>query len=1167
MYFAVGAPRILSDHDGGFSRAAAVATNAVDNQPAPTLLAVRKCPRAPLFASITFNTVSLWSIRPDVLLSKVTRAPETIKEDGENVDVVWQPDGSQLVVLTNEGFLHFYDIVELDTRLFEVQFNASHHAANGPGENKAAMNRILRFKMALEIDSGTQCGVGLEEELLICTNNPPSLLSLHWSGEVNIAGTLALEDLGFFVDSKDAVAQIVVHEERQIFGFVSLEGRAYIAQRVIEDDDSNIGTQASTSDAAGEPPHKWSGSCFYNREGDDVPATTISFNPTFSLVAVGNIEGVVHVFEISEEIASTSWSHVMAITKPDGYALAVAWIYGGMSVWSVFGSLLMSTVSEDTFVHSSDGIVNNTSELFFTGTQDLFWDDSGHDLFILPSSGLDHDIVSDIYVLQFAKASILTCNSWSNSRHVCLLLEDRLLMYEGLYTDVNASSLDPMNWETIQIPNVYLAENWPIRYISVNSTGHFVAIAGTRGLAHYNTMSGKWKLFGNEHQEQSFFVQGGLLWFRSMLIIACQDVISHGSEIRVFSRETKLDNASLVHLERLQHPVLAMNNTDSHLLLYCADHVVRYYSMHITSNGQRLVFRPQQAFSMQDIVGGFGNVVQAVARFPPPGEISVDTMANSPFVVLRNGALHMISKRGGAWEAIKIASNTEHFWISAQEDEVEEFSSTMWAFSGPTVKILTSIVVDPVQGVDSSFLDMALHISVDFYPLTVLIQKGLLVGIEKRLSLNASLDISQFGTDAKSYLFLHFIIRHLLALGLEQKAIKFCSNYQSLEYFGHALEVLLHTILEEENDAKMQQTQRGSLLAQTVRFVQNFPKSLEIIVNCARKSEMALWGYFFSIVGDPIAMFEKCLSVGQLGTATSYLIIIQTLKSSAVSSQLAVKLLEKSFEVRDYETGSELVRFLKTIEDSGAHEEEDQVVDPGQPKAAAEPAAEPAAEAVSDPDMPDMFYFDLLVNNQARAILSEQHFRDLGRFATLFQLNLAEWLARERERTRLIVQDWNVVFAALHDQFMWTMPSKLRTLLDQLRVWSQSQQDGVGEDGEPGSAVAAPRRARRMSTRTAVQRPSNRKEEEMRSLQRAAMLGQFAELAAMLAAMLLDAYAVAEVVETNPDVLAPLKDALDKSKCRGYKQLCKHIDSAVALNASLAQAGAAAAAEALSSLA
>nr|KAJ3422636.1 hypothetical protein HK105_007190 [Polyrhizophydium stewartii] len=1023
MYFAVGAPRILSDHDGGFSRAAAVATNAVDNQPAPTLLA------------------------PDVLLSKVTRAPETIKEDGENVDVVWQPDGSQLVVLTNEGFLHFYDIVELDTRLFEVQFNASHHAANGPGENKAAMNRILRFKMALEIDSGTQCGVGLEEELLICTNNPPSLLSLHWSGEVNIAGTLALEDLGFFVDSKDAVAQIVVHEERQIFGFVSLEGRAYIAQRVIEDDDSNIGTQASTSDAAGEPPHKWSGSCFYNREGDDVPATTISFNPTFSLVAVGNIEGVVHVFEISEEIASTSWSHVMAITKPD--------------------------------------------------------------------------IVSDIYVLQFAKASILTCNSWSNSRHVCLLLEDRLLMYEGLYTDVNASSLDPMNWETIQIPNVYLAENWPIRYISVNSTGHFVAIAGTRGLAHYNTMSGKWKLFGNEHQEQSFFVQGGLLWFRSMLIIACQDVISHGSEIRVFSRETKLDNASLVHLERLQHPVLAMNNTDSHLLLYCADHVVRYYSMHITSNGQRLVFRPQQAFSMQDIVGGFGNVVQAVARFPPPGEISVDTMANSPFVVLRNGALHMISKRGGAWEAIKIASNTEHFWISAQEDEVEEFSSTMWAFSGPTVKV-PLIVVDPVQGVDSSFLDMALHISVDFYPLTVLIQKGLLVGIEKRLSLNASLDISQFGTDAKSYLFLHFIIRHLLALGLEQKAIKFCSNYQSLEYFGHALEVLLHTILEEENDAKMQQTQRGSLLAQTVRFVQNFPKSLEIIVNCARKSEMALWGYFFSIVGDPIAMFEKCLSVGQLGTATSYLIIIQTLKSSAVSSQLAVKLLEKSFEVRDYETGSELVRFLKTIEDSGAHEEEDQVVDPGQPKAAAEPAAEPAAEAVSDPDMPDMFYFDLLVNNQARAILSEQHFRDLGRFATLFQLNLAEWLARERERTRLIVQDWNVVFAALHDQFMWTMP---------------------------------------------IQRPSNRKEEEMRSLQRAAMLGQFAELAAMLAAMLLDAYAVAEVVETNPDVLAPLKDALDKSKCRGYKQLCKHIDSAVALNASLAQAGAAAAAEALSSLA
>ncbi|KAJ1341122.1 hypothetical protein BSLG_004293 [Batrachochytrium salamandrivorans] len=725
MYFAVGTPRILSERlaepNDHFSRPTLNASDSADetlhrryqtqgsdnasssphggkDDPLTTILAIRKCPGTRLFASITFNVVSIWSIRPDIQLSKVVRSSDTVREDGENVDLVWKPDGSQLVVLTNEGFLHFYDIVELDTPLLEYHFRTAHHLANGPGENKSTTNRCLRFRMALEIDSGTQCGIGLDEDILICTNSPPSMLSLNWTGEVNIPGTVSLEDLDFFMDRNDRA-----REKEQ---------------------------------------HRWIGHCFYNDDGEGVPATSIDFNPKFTLIAVGTLHAA----------TALSWTQ-------DGYALAVAWLYGGMSVWSVYGSLLMSTISEDTFVHSADGIVNNTNELFFTGTQDL----------VTGFFYYTYESVSDIYVLQFAKASILTCDSW--------------------------------------IPNVYIADNWPIK--------------------------------------QSFAVQGGMLWFRTMLIVACQDVISYNSE-------TTLD--------------------------------------------QRVQLHAQQAFSMQDIVSGWGDVIQAIARFPPPGDISIETMISNPFVVLRNGSLYMISKRGESWEGVKITGHTEHFWISAHEDEVKEFSSTMWALSGPRVKILTNIVIDPVKGVDNSFLDAALDICVDFYPLTVLIQKGLLVGIEKQLSLNATLDISQFSTDTKSHLFLHFIIRHLLSLGLEQRAITFCSNYQTLEYFSHALEVLLHTVLEDETESTKILDSNGvtyqkdthiidSRLAQTVKFIKRFPKSLEIIVNCARKSEMAIWEYFFSVAGDPIAMF-----------------------------QLAVQLLEKSFDLQDYETGSELVRFLKSIE-------------------------------------------------------------------------------------------------------------------------------------------------------------------------------------------------------------------------------------------------------------
>ncbi|KAI8927288.1 RIC1-domain-containing protein [Entophlyctis helioformis] len=1091
-----------------------------NQQHQPTILAIRKCPHAQLFASITYNTVHLWSIRPDVLLSKVVRTQETLDEDGENADLIWKPDGTQLVVLTNEGFMHFYDIIELDNKLFECYFRSTHHMAPGPGENKAFMNRVLRFRMALEIDSGTQCGIGLAEEILICTNSPPSILSLFWSGEVNIAGTIPLTDFDFIVDPKDckslppchAITQIVLHDERY--------GRAYVAQRTVSDQQMSADMEAPGQD-------QWTGHCFYNESGDDVPATTISFNPTFTLVAVGNLQGVVHVFDLPDDVHQVVHSHNMAISKPgdakapirlsaatalswthDGYALAVAWIYGGMSVWSVYGSLLMSTVSEDTFVHSSDGIVDNTNELFFTGTQDWV------------------EVIVDIYVLQFAKASILTCDSWSNSRHVCLLQDDRLLLYEGLYTDVDATSLDPMNWETIQIPSVYLAENWPIRYVSINSAGHFIAVAGTRGLAHYNTLSGKWKLFGNEHQEQSFVVRG-MLWFRSMLIVACQDVVSHASEIRVFSRETKLDHANLLHIERLPHPVLVMNNTDSHLLLYCADHVVRYYSIHVSASGHRLQLRPQQAFSMQDVVGGWGGTVQAVARFPPPGEISIETMIHNPFVVLRNGSLHMISKRGDAWEALQIATHTEHFWISAHEDEIEEFSNTMWAFNGASVKILTNIIVDPVEGVDSSFLDAALNISVDYYPLTVLIQKGLLVGIEKRLSLSTSLDISQFGTDAKSHLFLQYIIRHLLILGFEQKAFVFSSNYQSLEYFSHALEVLLHTVLEEEADKKVEATSE-SLLTRTVRFVQRFPRHLEIIGNCARKSEMALWKYFFAVVGDPKAMFQRSLDEGLLGTATSYLIIIQTLETSAVSSQLAVLLLQKSFEMRDYNMGSELARFLRNIDEGeNMHEAEMQALGQDVPRS---DQLDKSSEGL------DIAYFDSLINDHAKVVLLDQRFRDLGYYATLFQINLGEWLEREQYVSKPL----------------WTVPVRRRS------VHSSAFESGAGmgggssanlDDSEP-NVPGMPRKGRRPSARGAPRRPANRREEEIRNLLKATLRGHFPALAILLGAMLLDHHAILDVLETEAatPMFPSLKDALMKTKARGYRQLAKHLEHALALS-------------------
>lgn len=105
-------------------------------------------------------------------------------------------------------------------------------------------------------------------------------------------------------------------------------------------------------------------------------------------------------------------------------------------------------------------------------------------------------------MLQFAKASILTCNTWvktklsvdfkflsktqfhvlkSNSRHVCLLSDDRLMVYQGLQMDDDNTSLDPNNWETIQIPSVYIMHNWPITVIC----GYYNEWVGVKSNKHH----------------------------------------------------------------------------------------------------------------------------------------------------------------------------------------------------------------------------------------------------------------------------------------------------------------------------------------------------------------------------------------------------------------------------------------------------------------------------------------------------------------------------------------------------------------------------------------------------------------------------------------------------------------------------------------------------------
>ena len=93
-----------------------------------------------------------------------------------------------------------------------------------------------------------------------------------------------------------------------------------------------------------------------------------------------------------------------------------------------------------------------------------------------------------------------------------------------------------------------------------------------------------------------------------------------------------------------------------------------------------------------------------------------------------------------------------------------------------------------------------------------------------------------------------------------KEAVTFASHYQHLVYFAHSLEILLHSIVEEDSSSSHDRSssEDGSqdLLTRTIEFLDHFEASLDIVVGCARKIEMTNWPRLFDVVGSPKSLFE-----------------------------------------------------------------------------------------------------------------------------------------------------------------------------------------------------------------------------------------------------------------------------------------------------------------------
>ncbi|GFS17181.1 rAB6A-GEF complex partner protein 1-like [Elysia marginata] len=306
------------------------------------------------------------------------------------------------------------------------------------------------------------------------------------------------------------------------------------------------------------------------------------------------------------------------------------------------------------------------------------------------------------------------------------------------------------------------------------------------------------------------------------------------------------------------------------------------------------------------------------------------------------------------------------------------------------------------------------------------------------------------------------------------------------------------------------------LLPRVVAFIQEFPEFLQTIVHCARKTEVALWPYLFSTVGNPKDLFEMCLLNKDLETAATYLIILQNLEKPIVSRQLATILLDSALDRGTWELCRDLVRFLKAIDSSEQGESPPVMVAPsrmsGSSAYPAFPSSPPLSPTGSDysysnvsnvgrlrtssiveprdvklsmPGMPkekvrhtvsdsvvsgskksatkskpgeptqEQVFIDMLLCRHARKLLASSQIRTLGYFAANMEdFHFVAWLKRERVRAGK-VDDFVNAIRAVHSQFEWPMPALSPSVLHQLKksaVSSSSLASNPLEDDLLGSA-------------------------------------------------------------------------------------------------------------------
>ncbi|KAF2291149.1 hypothetical protein GH714_020367 [Hevea brasiliensis] len=591
---------------------------------------------------------------------------------------------------------------------------------------------------------------------------------------------------------------------------------------------------------------------------------------------------------------------------PDNSAFAVGWKLRGLTVWSFSDCRLMSTIRQVG--------LRSFSSPIFKPKQDCKYEPLMGGTSLIGVSGMT-------YVRQVIYG------------------EDRLLV-------VQSEDTDELKILHLNLPVSYISQNWPVQHVAASKDGMYLAIAGLHGLILYDMQLKKWvcleiflrnKRFSAKMYETDFYLsvkcdccglmlgEIGNLWFEQ---------VDNSYELLFYPRY-HLDQSSLLCRKSLLAKPMVMDVYQDHILVtYCPFDV---HIFHVKLFGELTPHSTPdlQLSTVRELSIMTAKSHPAVMRFIPdqiPKEsalknyisLSSDLIMREParcLILRTNGELSLLDLDDGRER--ELTDSVELVWVTCSQLEektnlIEEVSWLDYGHRGMQVWY-PSLCGDPFKQEDFLQLDPELEFDREVYPLGLLPNAGVIVGVSQRMSFSTCTEFPCFEPSPQAQTILHCLLRHLLQRDKIEEALRLAQLSAQMSHFSHCLEWLLFTVFDAEisrkNANKNQKsvsegTGNFSLLEKTCDLIRNFPEYLDVVLSVARKTDGRHWADLFSAAGRSTELFEECFQRRWYRTAACYILVIAKLEGPAVSQYCALRLLQATLDESLYELAGELVRFL-----------------------------------------------------------------------------------------------------------------------------------------------------------------------------------------------------------------------------------------------------------------